>query len=340
MAEEGDLDKRQAEGGQTEDVIDLGNLVKLSEQPNSLSDEEFDSLLQVEAPELAQEMMVLREAVNAAQISETRSIEEEREAFSEDTVSENAAQLGKFRKVSVFFRLKQKALFSWGKVFFSRLIRDTKGLIFETVISLKERFKLYVQQLSHHLQLLSQQWRKWLLTRTVGQKFLAVFTIVVATVLVGTVYRLFQGALLPPMKKEFISSFSEVADAVFKISPNENYENFNDPILHPEFIFSLDRIVVNLLKSENASSHSNPMAAFDLYLQADSRQGVMELKGRSVEIRDQVSRAVEQITYPEFVTEEGKIHVKLILRQEINRLLNQGRVRRVYFKTLVLNPET
>jgi len=105
----------------------------------------------------------------------------------------------------------------------------------------------------------------------------------------------------------------------------------------------LDRVVVNLTRENpddpRASELPSAMAAMDLYLQTDNRESAVEIKDRNVEVRDTVGRALERLTYSSLASEEGKAKLKLIIRKELNEKLIKGRVRRVYIKTIVLNPD-
>lgn len=145
----------------------------------------------------------------------------------------------------------------------------------------------------------------------------------------------FHGAFMPELKPGFLNSFAEVADKRYEYDPQEAWEEFNNPLLQPESVVLLDRVVVNLRPPGDGS---NPMGMFEIYVEGASHEAAVELKDREVEARDTISRTLERISYDELLTAEGKNKLKLILRKDLNAFLTQGRVRKVYFKTVVLKP--
>jgi flagellar basal body-associated protein FliL len=302
-----------------------------SSEKSKLSDEEFDSILIMEAPELAAEFSAIREIAKSPL---------EGGGPSDDIDDVLAAEkdstfLTKFRRrLNVVF-LKLIALIAGLKAFALRSVRDSKGLIRE--LFEKAKVSLRTSVIERKAQL-AVGWN-WFTSRTLGQRLSIVAALATMSFTAFVIYRMSQGTLLPKTQREWIASFTDVADGVFHYEANESFEDFNDPVHHPEFVVAVERIVVNLRRSSDASPNSNPMAAFEFFVQADSQSGAIEVKDRNVEIRDQIARAIEQLTYSELSTEEGKSRLKLLLRKELNEIMTKGRIRRVYFKTIVLNPE-
>ena len=140
---------------------------------------------------------------------------------------------------------------------------------------------------------------------------------------------------LPLIEASFLGEFTSTADHVYEYEDEAQMVNFLDPMLHPENVVLVDHIVVNL---KNSSAHENPMALIDFYIEVGSREAAIEVKSRDVEVRDSMSRVIEQISYEDITTDNGKYKLKVILRKSINDFLTSGRVRRIYFKTFVLKP--
>jgi|GEM_PF-3175332 len=140
---------------------------------------------------------------------------------------------------------------------------------------------------------------------------------------------------LPLIEASFLGEFTTTADHVYEYEDEAQMVNFLDPMLHPENVVLVDHIVVNL---KNSSAHENPMALIDFYIEVGSREAAIEVKSRDVEVRDSMSRVIEQISYEDITTDAGKYKLKVILRKSINDFLTSGRVRRIYFKTFVLKP--
>jgi flagellar basal body-associated protein FliL len=179
----------------------------------------------------------------------------------------------------------------------------------------------------------------WFKSRTWPQRFSILLAFAFVGALILVVAKMYQGKLLPKTEREWIASFEEKADGVFTYERTDPFEDFNDPILHPEFVVVIERVIVNLARTPEAEEGSNPMAAFEFYIQTDNQESAIEVKDRNIEIRDVLARAVERMTYPELATEDGKQKLKLVLRKDLNLIMTKGRVRRVFLKTIVLNPE-
>lgn len=297
----------------------------------NLSDEDFDSLLMTESPELAEEVSKIREVAKTP-LEGGDSVE------AIDDVLTEEAEVGVWTRLSRHFNVVLLKAVAFGvslKTFLLRLVRDSKGVLLEVLAHVKVSLRTVF--LNRKAQL-GAAW-KWFSSRTIGQRLSIVMAIAIAGLAGAVVYRLANGTLLPETKREWVANFAELADGAFQYEASEPMEDFNDPILHPEFVVTIDRVVVNLKRTPDADGNSNPMAAFEFYIQADSQIGAIEVKDRNVEIRDQIARAVEQMTYPELATDDGKARLKLVLRKQLNEIMTKGRVRRVYFKTIVLNPE-
>jgi flagellar basal body-associated protein FliL len=166
-------------------------------------------------------------------------------------------------------------------------------------------------------------------------KLMALVVVVLAVALVFVLRLTVKGRSMPEMGPGFLTSFEDVADQKFEYDPHETMEEFNNPLLHPENVVQLEKIVVNLAQPEDGS---NPMGMFELYVETSSHESAIEIKDREIEARDTVARTLEQMRYDDLITLEGKNKLKLMIRKNLNTLLTQGRVRKVFFKTVVLKP--
>jgi flagellar basal body-associated protein FliL len=302
-----------------------------SNEKASLSEEELDSILVMESPELAAEVFAIREIAKTPLEGSSSS-----EDIDDVLKAERDPRLVmRVRRLWNVVFLKWLALIVNLRTLISRLFQDSKGLVREIAAKLKTSMRTWFFNRRAEFAI---GW-KWFSSRSAGQRI----SLILAGVIIGltglVVFQFSQGKLLPKTKREWIANFAELADGVFYYEASEPTEDFNDPVHHPEFVVTIERVVVNLRRSDEAADNSNPMAAFEFYVQADSQVGAIEVKDRSVEIRDQISRSIEQMTYPELSTDEGKTRLKLLLRKQINEIMSKGRVRRVYIKAIVLNPE-
>ena len=168
-----------------------------------------------------------------------------------------------------------------------------------------------------------------------SSQYLVFATIILAAVATFVIKKTIDGRVLPKLGSVYLRSFAEVADAKFVYEENEPMENFTDPLYHPEHVVLLDKVTVNL---KRLTPDTTPMGLFEFYIELSTHEGAVEIKSREVEARDLISRTLEQMSYEELVTPEGKNKLKVILRKNLNELLTEGRVRRVFFKTVVVKP--
>lgn len=295
----------------------------------TISDDQLDAVLMLESPEMAIELAAIRDVAKMTGTPESPSALD-----GDSSIAEVSGKLTLRQRLSVVV-LKGVAAVRNTKEFCVRAVRDSKGLLKELLnqakASLTTSIHLRRQQLTSAV--------AWFKSRTWPQRLSILFAIAVFALLVFVVTKIFQGQLLPKVEREWIASFEEKADGVFTYERTDPFEDFNDPILHPEFVVVIERVVVNLLRSPEADADANPMAAFEFYIQTDNQESAIEVKDRNIAVRDVLARAVERMTYQELATEEGKQKLKLVLRKDLNQIMTKGRVRRVFLKTIVLNPE-
>lgn len=305
------------------------NVAKLKAE-SSLDPDKLDSILLEEDPDMAAQAAEIREA-GAAAVSEMPPDLESDDAVVDQALRTGRHTIGENLRFQI---LKLGTIARRLKVFARRLVKDSKGVAHDVAVEAKVRLKKTLVNRKEQL----GRGAKWFGHLSIGKK-LAFFAALATAAMIPVVMKLtLSGKLLPQTEKEWVASFTERADGVFTYELTDETEDFNDPLLHPEFVVLIERIIANLQRTVKDGA-SMPMAAFELYLQTDNQESAIEIKDRNVEIRDIVARAVERSTYPELVTEEGKAKLKLVIRKDLNELLIKGHIRRVFFKTIILNPE-
>lgn len=292
----------------------------------ALSHDQIDAILTEEDPSLASQIDEIRSVkIDPPQDGEGAPVLEELPA--DKKVS--------FRQWIGLQFLKLGSVFRAFRELIGRSIKDFKGVLRELAI----RAKVALVARARNQKVKIGAGFKWVGSRSIGQKIALLLMLATLAGLGIVVNRTLKGTLLPKTEKVWVGNFAELADGTFTYDQNGAFEDFNDPLLHPEFVVLIERVVVNLARTPEASDNSNPMAAFELYLQTDSQESAIEIKDRNVEVRDAIARSVERVTYPELADEDGKTKLKLLIRKELNEKLTRGKVRRVFFKTIVLNPE-
>jgi flagellar basal body-associated protein FliL len=145
-----------------------------------------------------------------------------------------------------------------------------------------------------------------------------------------------EGDFLPSFEMRLIPTVAANADQSWNYDEKEPVDDFFSSIRHPEHIVLLERLVVNVKSSEG--SGPNPMGFFEFYIEASTEDAAIEINDRKAEVKDAMQRTIEGITYDELVTPAGKNKLKLILRKNINSVLTKGRVRKLFFKSVVIKP--
>ncbi len=140
------------------------------------------------------------------------------------------------------------------------------------------------------------------------------------------------GDWLPVWKNPLIRGLHEQASFVKTVGSDKEYVEFFAMFPEVEFYLQLSRIVVNLKPS---SGIPNPMGAFEFYLGLDANETAIEIKDREKEILDITQRTIEGFTYPEVMSPNTQKRVWARIRDNINEVLNQGRVQKVYVKTML-----
>lgn len=148
-------------------------------------------------------------------------------------------------------------------------------------------------------------------------------------------YSVFKGGLLNQIRRSELVDLAEQGEKVHPFNPREDLVLFYTAFPQPEFTVLLNKFIVNL-KPE--PGHSNPMSFLQLYLNCDSQETAIEVKDREKEFSDNIQRLAEDFTYSEINSSLGEKKFKDVVRTEVNRLLNQGRIKDVYIQHKVTKP--
>ena len=80
------------------------------------------------------------------------------------------------------------------------------------------------------------------------------------------------------------------------------------------------------------------MASVEVLVEGSSSEAMVEIKDREPEFRDQFSRIIEDMTFSELSTPEGKRTLTDLFKKTANTILTTGTVRRVFIKTIIIKP--
>jgi flagellar basal body-associated protein FliL len=167
-------------------------------------------------------------------------------------------------------------------------------------------------------------------------KIVAVCLILVSVLTGAFIYRSFTKGVLSEDKEYLMGSLEEWSIQAYKSDSETEMDSFYDSPQTIQNIMSLPKMVVNLHPSP--TSGPNPMAALEFFLEGLSPEAIVEVKDRETEIRDLFQRTIEEMTYGEIETTEGKQQLTEKLRLALNVHLTKGKIRRVFFKEAVIKP--
>ncbi|MES2769043.1 MAG: flagellar basal body-associated FliL family protein [Bdellovibrionota bacterium] len=165
--------------------------------------------------------------------------------------------------------------------------------------------------------------------------WMKVFTCFAVALLTYTVYK-----TAPQWKKfwkiPYLSTFESVADQKFNYASDSKVIRYSNDLLLPQHVVLINKIVVNVKPGK--LSTANPMIAFDLYVRTDTSEASVEIKEREKQIQDHLQRFCEGLNYDQLQTEDGKQTWKNRMKRELNLVLNNGKVKDIFFKTLLIKP--
>jgi flagellar basal body-associated protein FliL len=150
------------------------------------------------------------------------------------------------------------------------------------------------------------------------------------------IQRIFSKGILHDEHGLFMSSFEEWADSSYSYNPSEGMESFYDSLRTPQNMLQLEKMIVNLRRS--ATSGVNPMGAFEFIVEGAASDVVVEIKDREPEMRDLFQRTIEEMTFDQVSSGEGKQLLCEKLRKAVNSVLTKGKVRRIFIKTAIIKP--
>lgn len=165
------------------------------------------------------------------------------------------------------------------------------------------------------------------------QKLIMV-VIVFGTIGLGFVlFKVVTSGLIKDDEKLFVHTMEELSEQKVIYSADALEDFYNSPRVNQN-IMTLRRIVVNIQRSKN--SGSNPMGAFEFFLQGNSSDVMVEITDREAELLDKIQGQIRTFSYDELDTIEGKRRMLEKLVRDLNEDLTKGKITQIYFKNFVL----
>ncbi len=289
--------------------------------------DDIDELLDQEDPEFRKELAGVAEVQTEVELDADGAIEE----FSENDFEEDD-EAPKSRWSRINHRLRS----GLGNVL-HRLKLSATRFVFEFLIFVKTKPRELLGFLGVQLKVLVLTIKGILgkysrLPR--AQKGL-VFCILLLSGLVGYLtLKNLKGVWLPVLNPPVITTLSEVADNKYVSSIKES-EMFYRAFPRSPDLFLFEKFKVNL---KPTAGHPNPMGAFEVVVEFDSKDAAVEAQSRQVEFHDLIQREFESQTYPSMLTDLGKQQLKNLIKSQLDDLLSQGWVEQIHFQTFILKP--
>ena len=172
--------------------------------------------------------------------------------------------------------------------------------------------------------------------KTTAQKLGIVFFILFTTMASYAIWFIWVKKPLDHAEGLFVNSLEELSNATYKYDQKTEVEPFYGNYRVSQNILTIPRMVVNLRPSLN--SGPNPMGAVELFIEGGSPEVVVEIKDREAEMKDAMQRVMEEMTFDELISPEGKPALAEKIRKELNRIVTKGKVRRVFMKEAIFKP--
>lgn len=150
------------------------------------------------------------------------------------------------------------------------------------------------------------------------------------------IYRISTKGILPPEKDLFISSMQDWSQHGYFFDRAGQRESFYESTRTAQNILLMNKMTVNLRPS--AESGPNPMGAFEFFVEGAASEVVVEIKDREPEVEDLFLRTIEEMTFDQVASGEGKQLLCDRLRKEVNKILTKGYVRRIFIKNAIVKP--
>lgn len=280
----------------------------------------LDQMLEAEDPNFNAEMSDVKSVeLDANVVIEAAAIDADTDMIHEDEVKE------KFFK-KILYRIKIKF------ILFGRNIKYQCKLF---VVGVYEILKEWIPKVAKSILSFLKTNANAFARLSGPQKLMFVFGVI----LLGTMLFLLKinltGQWIPKVDKPQLHNFGSVADHEIDLGKDKEFIPLYTAFSLPHFEYLLPKFKVNL--KPTAVNHW-PMAAMELIITLDTRETAVELKDREAAAFDRVQRVIEGVTYEQMDSPLGKEHLKALIKKEIDKILTQGWVEDVHYKTLVIKP--
>lgn len=133
----------------------------------------------------------------------------------------------------------------------------------------------------------------------------------------------------------FVSNFTANADHIYELN-YEKSESFYENSRLQQNLYLFPKIISNL----KVSSEGQSMGAFEFFLEGISQDSILEMKEKESELKDLIQRVIEGFSFEELESPKGKQALVEQIQKEVSSKLENGLVKRVLIKNIILKPPT
>jgi hypothetical protein len=309
------------------------------EVPREFTEEDINSLLETEAPELTKALTEIG-GDKSLSLNEIFISDEEHELSEEIQLWQNSHGIrSRLVKVLPFLpriSLRIKKLKFRAFQFLRGIWVRLKNFGYYLATNGRTKAVVLVKNILHGIQeALAQKVTSFKALSGIRKLFaVGIFVAGFGTALF--IYRSLTHGVIPEAMELFIPSLEAIASETYEFDPEIEVEPFYDNLRATQNLLLMPKLVVNLKRP--TSGTANPMGAFEFFIEGVVPEVIVEVKDREAAVKDAMQRAAEEFSFESLETGEGKRALCERLRREINLLLTTGSVKRVLIKTIVLKP--
>jgi len=312
--------------------------------PNEISLENIDEILQQEDPEFLNSLGKIQEVADEVSDVELDTIDLDIGSSSDEESMEDEPTrvekfLAKFPKLKLILNIHVRI-----KEFIARrwLLWKGKFRLFivnsiDQAKTLPDRFKKLISDMKFVLSQKRQALRKKLDRQTRTEKTLFFGFILGLGFIAGLVIlNIKDNKWIPFLYHPLIKNLGEVADKEWAFDYQADTVPFLTAFPQEKHNYLFPKVIVNLKLKEGREAFT--MGAFEFFVEVDSKDTAIEVKSREVELHDLIQRVTEQFSYETLQSDRGKERLKEDLKKALNQKIVQGWVKDVYIKFFITKP--
>ncbi len=288
--------------------------------------EDIEALLEAEDPEFTKELEAVRAVENDKDVNIEATVVSDEDGPGDKEIKESRiAKLRARVRMGIYtLKVNSKArLIAFGKA--SLVFLKTKP----------KEYALYSFAMSKVLAANAVIPLKAFKAANRVQKLGAITLIAISVITAWVLLSNLRGVWLPLLNEPILTNLGEQGEWTEEFDPEDGVENFYSAFPQEIHEFLFRKMKVNLKATGDSP---NPMGAFEVIVQVDSKDTAIEVRDREVEFFDGLQRVFEEETFNDLETDLGKSKLKGNIKRELNQKLTQGWIKDVKLKTFILKP--